>query len=131
MSLEDQSYDSDAVAFKTVDIKQTSITVSGSFTAFQERTWTTTITLSEEQDFAYAIAYYDDFMTLDGKKWRQLPTFNAYIPTDIDITTFYVYYRVSGNQVTFYVGGREAAGMAENITTTTINFIYVTYRTDS
>ena len=125
------AYDSDAVAFKTVDIQSATVTVSGSFTAFQERTWTTTITLSENQDFAYAIASYNDFMTLDGVKWRQLPTFNAYIPTDIGSTTFYVYYRVTGNVVTFVVGGREAAGIGENITTTNIDFKYVTYRTDS
>jgi len=130
MSLEDNAYDSDAVAFKTVDIKSTTITVSGSFTAFQERTWTSVITLSENQDFAYAIAFIDDFVTLDGKKWRTIPTFNGQINTTNNITPFYVLYKINNNVVTFTVGAKDG-GLGDSITTTDVDFKYVTYRTGS
>lgn len=124
------AFSSDYNAFEMLEVNDTSITVSGSFTPGQERTWTSVITLEENQDFAYALGRYEDFVLLDGQKWRTIPTFNATVPSTFGTLTFYIYYEVTGNIVTFTAGAKDA-GLGESITSpTTFDIRYVTYTTD-
>ena len=118
--------------FKNTGVYDTSIVLSGTITPSQTRTFTATITLTENQQFVFAKAKYREFTKyingFTSQVWQKIPTHYAYIPTtptgnlgaDLTVT-------VNGSTVTFsatifnpYVG-------TETIATETISIRYTTY----
>lgn len=121
-------YYSGANTFKNVDVQTTSITVSGVLAPSASATYTSVITLSENQVFAYAIAEYVEFSKRGTKSWQVIPTFDAYVastPTGNINTAIFI--EVAGNVVTFKAFNKNPYGVAETFTSTVINIEYVTY----
>lgn len=122
-----------ANAFKNTGVYTTSITMSGALAAFQERTFTSSITLSENQEFVFARARYAEYSKAasDGTfYWQVMPTFDLNVPTvpiGTGINLGYLLVRVNGTQVTFIAGVKNGLGSAETIVSQTINIEYVTY----
>lgn len=117
-----------ANSFKNTGVYDTSVSASGTVAAGATANFSTTITLTENQVFCYAIGQYQDFVRLDGNKWRQIPTFDLYIATTpTGNLNWYLFYRINGNQVTFTLGVFNPYGGTETISATTINIKYVTY----
>jgi hypothetical protein len=120
-------YASELNAFKTQEINTTSITASGTIGAGATVNFTSTITLDENQDFAYAIANYREYVK-NTLAWQLMPTFDvAVTTTPTGFINWYLLYRINGNVVTFTLGAQNPYGSTETITSTTINIIYVTY----
>lgn len=117
-----------ANAFKNTGVYDTSITMTGTITAGQTRTFTSVVTLDENQDFAYAIANYVEFIKGGSAAYQVLPTFDAYVvttPTGFINTA--LYFTINGSTVTFTAAINNPYGGTETIADTTINIRYVTY----
>ena len=135
MSLEDNSYDSDAVAFKNTGVYTTSITMSGTVASGATKTVTSVVTLDEDQDFAYAIAnyknYYSNLFSAESATYQVMPTFEANLPSSPNGLVSALFFKINGDTVTFTAFTKNDGGVTETITSTTYDIIYVTYRTDS
>lgn len=123
-------FTSELNAFKSGEVLTTSVTLSGALSASQEKTFTSIITLTENQDFATAQAEYRDYTQASSGdtalRWRQVPTFNAGINSTIGYIPYYIYTIVNGSTVTFVCGVKNPTGGAITLTSTTVNFEYTT-----
>lgn len=118
--------------FKNTGVYDTSITLSGTITAGQTRTFTSVITLSENQVFVFAKAKYREFTKyingFTSQVWQKFPTHYAYIPTTptgnlgADLRV-----QVNGTTVTFSAVIYNPYAGTETITTETISIRYTTY----
>lgn len=117
-----------ANSFKNTGVFTTSVVFSGNILASQELTFTSVVTLAENQVFAFAIANYVEFTKGGSASWQPLPSFDVSIPTTpIGGLTGYLLSQVNNNVVTFIGGIRNPYGTTETITGTTVNIRYVTY----
>lgn len=117
-------------AYKNTGVYDTSVTVSGTLTAGQTRSWTSVVTLPENQDFSYAVAKYVEFTKGGAAVYQQIPVFDASITTTpTGGLTASIYYTISGSTITFTVFMNNPYGGTETITSTTVDIRYVTYTT--
>lgn len=124
------AFASSANTFKNVDVKNTSITLSGSIGAYQERTFTSTVLLSESQVFAFAQAKYADWVKGGSPTWQQGMTYNMSTPTTpngVYSGIGYLLTNINGLEVTFTAGLLNGQGNTETITPLTVLIKYVTY----
>lgn len=123
-------FTSDLNAFKSGEVQTATVTLSGSLAAFEEKTFTASVVLSEAQDFAEAQAEYRDYtQAISGDttlRWRRVPTNNAGIDSSIGYIPFYIYARINGSAVTFVCGVANPSAGAITLTSTTVNFEYTT-----
>lgn len=121
-------YYSGANTFKNVGVFDTSVTFTGTLTAGQERTFTSVVTLLENQVFAFAVAEYVEFVKGGGATWQVLPSFDVnVVTTPTGGLTGYLLAQVNGTTVTFIGGIKNPYGVTETITSTTVNIQYTTY----
>lgn len=122
------AFASSANTFKNVDVKNTSITLSGSIGASQERHFTSVVLLSELQLFAFGQAKYIDFYKGGAPSWQKMPTYFIYSPTTPsgNITTSLLV-KINGTTVTFDASMYNPYGHTETIAPLTIPIKYVTY----
>jgi len=117
--------------FKNTGVYSSSITLSGNLGAGATATFTSTITLAENQVFVFAKAQYVEFTKGGAPTWQMLPTFDAYVvTTPIGFINTALYATVNGNIVTFTAFMRNPYGTTETIANTTIPITYVTYTVD-
>lgn len=123
-------------SFKNTGVYTTSLSLPTSYTAFQEQTASTTITLAENQAFVFATANYAEYsrVVTEGVSTvftQTLPTFDGYAVSGSGPQSFYLYATVNGTSVTFTVGSKNAYGTSQTYTAQTINITYVAYTVDS
>lgn len=120
-----------ANTFKNTGVFDTSVTASGTVGAGATKEFTTTISLTENQVFCYAIAEYEDYGLLNGNQWQKIPTFDVELQTTpLGNIAWYLLFDINGTDVTFTLGLQNPYGGTETIPTTTINIRYVTYTLD-
>lgn len=121
-------FSSSANSFKNTGVFDTSITASGTVGAGATKEFTSTITLSENQVFSYALAQYTDFVLNNGNQWQKIPTFDLYIATTpTGNLNWYLLTTITGSTVKFTLGLFNSYPGTETIPSTTINIRYVTY----
>lgn len=123
-------------SFKNTGVYTLDIALPTSYTAFEEKTTTATVTLAENQTFVFATAYYAEFerVLAEGvstKYWQTLPTFDGYAESGTGPQSFYLYATVNGPSVTFTIGSKNGYGSSETYIAQTVSIRYVTYTVDS
>jgi len=122
------AYSSTTDAYKNTGVFTATLGLSGTIPAGTERTFTTTITLAENQVFGYALAQYKEFVKLGTAQYQLIPTFDADTPTTpTGNLASYIVYIINGTQVTFKAGIFNPYGGTETITAISFPIIYVTY----
>lgn len=125
------NFASEINTFKNTGVFSTSITMSGNLPASSEQTFTSVITLTENQVFVFAKAEYVEFIKGGSAAWQIFPTFDMNVPTTpIGFLSGYLLAKVDGMTVTFIAGIANPYGTDETITSQTINISYVTYTID-
>lgn len=136
VDLEKTQFASTNNSFKNTGVYTISIDLPTSYAAFQDKTNSTSITLSENQVFVFAAAKYAEYIRAvnEGvvtKYWQVIPTFDGYAVSGSGPQQFYLYTTINGNQVTFIVGSQNGYATPETYTPQTIEISYVTYTVDS
>lgn len=125
-------YYSGANSFKNIGVYTTSITTPNSLNAGQTLNNDSVVTLSENQNFAYAIAYYTNVVT-NVTSWQVVPTANGKMDVltapFVGSTNYIIYFILNGPQITFRVTLVNPYAAPINITPITVDFRYVTYTT--
>ena len=126
------TFSSNNNTFKNTGVYDTSIVLSGTITAGQTKTFTSTIVLDEAPVFVFAKAKYREFTKyisgLTSQVWQKIPTHYTYIPTTptgnlgADLRV-----EVNGTTVTFKAVIFNPYAGTETITTETISIRYTTY----
>jgi hypothetical protein len=126
-------YSSTANSFKNTGVFSTSVTLSGTVGAGASVSFSSVVTLSENQVFSFFIAEYADLgKVLFGnttRHWQRVPTLaTAYVQTtptgNLGCTLRAL---INGSVVTFTATLTNPYAGVETITSTTINIRYVTY----
>lgn len=126
--LRQMKFSSAANSFKNTGVYTTSLTMSGTIGAGATKTVTTTVTLEEDQVFAYALARYNEVAKNSGNAWQKIPTFDASVPsTPIGFLKSAIYFTINGNNITFTAFMFNPYGSTETLTSTTFNIRYVAY----
>lgn len=125
-------YYSGVNAFKNIGVYDTSISMSGTIAPGATQVFAQLISLPENQNFAYAIAEYSEFIKGGTATWQVIPTFDAKITTtptgNLSMAIFFV---INGSTVAFKTAVFNPYGGTETITATTLNIRYVTYTVDN
>jgi len=117
-----------ANAFKNTGVYSTSVTLSGAIGPGVEVQFTSTITLPQNQIFAFAIAQYTEASKGGAAAWQKIPTFDAaFTSTPTGNLKAYVLSQINGNVLTFIAGAQNPYAGTETITNLTIPIVYVTY----
>lgn len=119
--------------FKNKEVHNTGITLTGTIGAGAEKTFTRSITLTENQKFVFAQAKFAEFTKAETggittKYWQPIPTFDIDAPsTPIGFLAAYLYVTVNGLTITFTAGMLNPYAGTETIVDQTIPISYVTY----
>ncbi len=128
LDLNNVIYSSTADAYKTTEIHQTSVTVSGALAAGATRTTSSVITLAENQTFAYATALYAEVTKGGAASWQRFPTFDANAPsTPTGFLSAFLNFIITGPVVTFNASIFNPYAGTETFATSTFFINYVTY----
>lgn len=122
-------YTSEVDTFKKIEVQTATLSLSGAITSGATVTFTTSVTLTESQDFAYAVGQYVEFVKGGSATYQRIPTFDAYVvTTPTGNLTAAVFFTISGSVVTFTAKMFNPYPGTETISNTSIPITYVTYR---
>ena len=119
-------------SFKNTGVYPANVVLSGAIGPGVTVNFSTSVTLPENQTYAFAKAYYIEFAKFGSASWQKIPTTGAYVPTTPTGNLAAVMFTtVNGKTVTFNATMNNPYAGTETITTTTIPITYVTYTVDS
>ncbi len=121
-------------SFKNTGVYSTSVSLPTSIPTSVDTTNSTTITLSENQVFVFARAYYTEIVKDIGPAWQICNTYDgkfAFTAPFAGVSSFYLTTLVSGLNVTFTVGIFQSTGSTMTVTPQTVQIAYTTYTVDT
>lgn len=119
-------------SFKNTGVYSTNIVLSGTIGSGANVNFSASVTLPENQTYAFAKAYYTEIAKGGSASWQKIPTAGAYVvTTPTGNLAAILFTTVNDKTVTFNASMFNPYGGTETIATTTIPITYVTYTVDS